>query len=238
MTVAADRIAARLEDVLARLGAAYGNETWHWDPAYVRGPMDVIAGAVLVQHTTWRNAERALENLRDAGALDVDVIATLPEERLCELVRVSGTPSIKARRLRALAGTIRDASGLDAFLELPDAELRARLLATHGVGRETADAIMLYAAGRRTFLIDAYTQRVFERIGVAPAGSGYDAWQRFFEEHLPFADVAAFQRHHAHIVLHAKSVCRARPLCGRCPLAECCDGAESLRLANDGSGRS
>lgn len=223
MTVAVDGVAARLQDALDRLAAAYGAEVWHWAPDYVDGPLDVIAGAVLVQHTTWGNAERALENLRAAGALDIDAILSLPEDRLCDLVRVSGTPSIKARRLRALAGTVRDAGGLDVFLALPDAPLRARLLATHGVGNETADAIMLYAAGRRTFTIDAYTQRVFARLGVAPAGTGYDVWQRFFERYLPDADAAAFQRHHAHIVLHAKAACRAKPLCCRCPLAARCD---------------
>ena len=223
MIVAVDGVAARLQDALDRLASAYGAEIWHWAPDYVDGPLDVIAGAVLVQRTTWGNAERALENLRAAGALDIDAILALSEDRLCDLVRVSGTPSIKARRLRALAGTIRDAGGLDAFLALPDAQLRARLLATHGVGNETADAIMLYAAGRRTFIIDAYTQRVFARLGVAPPGTGYDVWRRFFEDHLPGADAAAFQRHHAHIVLHAKGVCRAKPLCGRCPLAACGD---------------
>lgn len=191
-------------------------------PDYVRGPADVIAGAVLVQHTNWRNAERALENLRDADALDPAAILAMDEEALAVLIRASGTPSIKARRLRALAQTIVDADGLDAFLGLPLERLRPLLLATHGIGPETADAIALYAAGRRTFVIDAYTRRVFRRIGVGPVCDRYEDWRSCFEAALPDASVEVFQRYHAWIVLHAKAVCRPLPLCGGCPLAAMC----------------
>jgi len=208
--------------VYEQLDAAYHGETWHWSPHYVRGPMDVIAGAVLVQHTTWRNAERALERLHEAGALNPERLAAIDEERLRDLVRVSGTPSVKARRLRAVAHTIVEAGGLAAFLALPDAELRARLLATHGVGRETADAIALYAAERRVFVVDAYTKRLFSRIGVRPPADSYDAWQRLLEEAMPAADATLFQRFHAWIVLHCKSICRPAPRCESCVLRASC----------------
>lgn len=211
-----------VRDVLTGLDEAYGDERWHWMPQFVRGPIDVVAGAILVQHTTWTNAERALESLRAAGALDAAALATLPLETLAALVRVSGTPSIKARRLRAVAAMIEDAAGLPALLALPLPDLRAKLLATHGIGPETADAIALYAAGHRTFVIDAYTKRLARRVGIGPAGDAYDAWQRFFEDALPHADAALFQRYHAAIVLHGKTLCRARPRCASCPLLDLC----------------
>jgi endonuclease-3 related protein len=211
-----------LADVLGRLDALYAREHWHWMPGAVAGPEEVLAGAVLVQHTDWRNAERALEALRAAGALDTRVLATLATAELEALVRVSGTPSVKARRLRALARTVEDAGGVGAFLALPLAELRPRLLATHGIGPETADAIALYAAGQRVFVVDAYTRRLFGRLGLGPGGGSYDGWQRRIEDALPGAGVADFQRQHAAIVLHAKRVCRARPRCAECPLAPSC----------------
>ncbi len=213
--------------IFERLGRAYGDEVWHWMPDYVDGPMDVVAGAVLVQHTNWRNAERALESLRAAGALDAPAILAMPEGALAALIRISGTPSIKARRLRAVARTIEDAGGLAAFLALPLEELRPLLLATHGIGAETADGIALYAAGRRVFVIDAYTKRVFRRIGLGPQGDGYETWRSYFEEALPRADAAAFQRHHAWTVLHAKARCRARPVCGGCPVRGLCSSPAS-----------
>ena len=208
--------------VYAALDRAYGDETWHWSPNYVQGPMDVIAGAVLVQHTTWTNADRALEALRSAGELDPKRLIAIDESELQSLVRVSGTPSVKARRLRALAQTIVDAGGLEAFLSLDGGTMRDLLLATHGVGRETADAILLFAAGRRAFVIDAYTRRLFGRIGLTPGGDSYESWQRFFEAELPEAGPTLFQRYHAWIVLHSKAVCRAAPLCAVCPIAACC----------------
>ena len=223
--------AATLERVLRILDERYHDETWHWDAAHVRGPMDVIAGAVLVQHTTWTNAERALEQLRAAGALDAPLLARMPDEALVPLVRVSGTPTIKARRLRAVATTIEEAGSLDAFLALPKDELRRRLLSTHGIGPETADGILLYAAGHRIFLIDAYTQRLFRRIGLAPGDGGYDAWQHWFEDRLPHDDVTGFQRHHAHIVLHGKTLCRPKPRCAGCPLLETCSFGRTREAA-------
>ena len=85
--------AARLREIYRLLEGAYGSDTWHWSPEHVGSPIDVLAGAVLVQHTTWSNAERALEAMRDAGALDTAVIAAMPEGELAPLVRVSGTPT-------------------------------------------------------------------------------------------------------------------------------------------------
>jgi endonuclease-3 related protein len=222
-------VPSRLLEIYARLDDAYRDATWHWYRDYVRGPMDIVVGAILVQHTTWQNAERALEAMRDAAMLDENAIAAAADETLVSLIRVSGTPTVKVRRLRAIAQTIVDAGGLDALLALPTGELRARLLATHGVGAETADAIALYAAGRRVFVIDAYARRMFGRIGLGPDGGRYDEWQRYFEDGLADADVPVFQRYHAYIVLHSKAVCRATPLCGECQIFAICPTGRTAR---------
>jgi endonuclease-3 related protein len=218
-----------LASIFRTLEATYGDETWHWDAPHAHGPMDIVVGAVLVQHTTWTNAERALEHLRGAGALDPAVLADLPDDRLIALVRVSGTPVVKARRLHAIARTIVDAGGLAAFLASPKSDLRERLLATHGIGPETADAILLYAANQRVFVVDAYTQRLLRRIGLGPAADSYDLWQRWLEDRLPDANTRAFQRYHAVIVQHGKSLCRPNPRCAACPLlARCGYGATQV----------
>jgi endonuclease-3 related protein len=222
-----------LASVFRTLEATYGDETWHWDAPHTHGPMDVIVGAVLVQHTTWTNAERALEHLRAAGALDPATLADLPDDRLIALVRVSGTPVVKARRLHAVARTIVDMGGLSRLLALSQDDLRARLLATHGIGRETADAILLYAANQRSFVIDAYTQRLFRRIGLGPLSDSYDAWQRWFEACLPDADTPAFQRYHAVIVQHGKILCRPKPRCAACPLLSRCQHGGTMSSPND-----
>jgi endonuclease-3 related protein len=221
--------APALRAVLADLERTYGAEHWHWMPDAVSGPQDIVAGAVLVQHTTWTNAERALESLRAAGALDLGVLAGMPEEEIAPLVRVSGTPSVKARRLKALALAVEATGGLASFLALSPGDLRARLLATHGIGPETADAIALYAARHRVFVIDAYTRRLFRRLGIGPRdGDSYEDWRSWFEDTLPDAGAARFQRYHAWIVLHGKALCRATPRCAPCPLLARCPAGRAL----------
>ena len=219
----------RIASVYLTLDSVYGREVWHWMPGVARSPLDIIAGAILVQHTTWRTAERALDALRDAGMLSIDALTSAPESEIAACVRVAGTPAIKARRLRAVATTIRDAGGLDTFLTLPLDVMRPLLLTTHGIGPETADAIALYAAGLRTFVIDAYTRRLFTRLGATPASASYEVWRRWFEDALPDANVTLFRRYHAWIVLHCKALCRPAPLCGGCVLLDACaHGREAI----------
>ena len=222
----------QLRAIYRALEEAYSYDEWHWNEAHLGGPFEMLAGAVLVQHTTWVNAERALERLREAGALNAAALLTMPEERIAELTRVSGTPTIKARRLRSLAALVVEAGGIDALLALPTDELRKRLLATHGIGPETADAILLYAAGRAVFVVDAYTQRLFRRIGIGPDSDRYETWQRWLEGELAGGDAECFRRYHAYIVLHAKRVCRATPRCASCILAGRCDEGQK-RLARE-----
>lgn len=217
--------AAAIFEIYQALDAAYRHEVWHWMPDVAPDPMQIVAGAVLVQHTTWVNAERALFALRDAGLLNPATLIATPEDRIAAIIRVGGTPTVKARRLRALCETILQHGGIEAFLAQPAGELRDQLLSTHGVGPETADAIALYAGAHPAFVIDAYTRRIFRRIGHHPDADTYDAWQRWFEGALPCANDAAvdlYRRYHGYIVLHGKAVCRTVPCCGSCPLRDVC----------------
>ena len=110
---------------------------------------------------------------------------------------------------------------LDRLLAVPVGELRPLLLATYGIGHETADSILLYAAGRPVFVIDAYTRRLFPRLGMAPGRDSYNSWRALFMENLE-ADAALFNEYHALIVRHGKEVCRRQPRCEVCSLLEGC----------------
>jgi len=208
-----------LTDAYDRLYAAYGPQ--HWWPG--DSAFEIIAGAILTQSAAWSNVERVLANLKSAGALSPRGFAALPEGELAELIRPSGYYNAKARKLKAFVRLLdeRVDGDLERLLALPAAELRALLLATHGVGPETADSILLYAAGRPVFVIDAYTRRTFSRLGLAPEIDTYDAWQTLFSESLA-ADAAMCNEYHALIVRHGKQVCRKRPLCHACPLSAIC----------------
>ena len=196
---------------------AYGLQAW-W-PA--ESAFEVAIGAVLTQNTNWNNVERALQRLREAGALQLEALLAMPLEQLAELVRPSGYYNIKARRLRALCTFLRENGGLQALGGRPLEEVRKGLLSVKGVGPETADDILLYALGQPVFVIDSYTRRLLARHGLARGDEDYEELRAGFEQVLP-ADVELFRQYHALIVEHAKAACRKRPECKACCLRAAC----------------
>ncbi|HUG52537.1 MAG TPA: endonuclease [Vicinamibacteria bacterium] len=216
---ASRRIGSALRDVYRRLRRAHGPAGW-WPAA---SPFEVCLGAVLVQNTAWSNVERALAGLRARGLLSYEGLAPLAAEDLAPLRRPSGCFNVKARRLRAFLDFLgREHGGRAEGMAGGDPwALRERLLAVPGIGRETADSIVLYAAGLPLFVIDAYTRRVFARLGLVRGDEPYDELQRVFMSALP-ADTALFNDYHAQVVVLAKDTCRVRPRCAACPLAGTC----------------
>jgi len=207
-----------LLDLYHRLHAAYGPQGW-W-PAET--PFEVMVGAVLTQATAWRNVERAIERLKAAGALSPEGMARLSEEELEELIRPAGFFRQKARRLRALLRLIEQHGGVEGLLALPTERLRAELLSVPGIGPETADSILLYAAGHPVFVVDAYTKRILHRLGLLhDEKASYEEVQELFERALP-RDPELFGEYHALLVRHAKEHCRAKPRCAGCPLVDLC----------------
>ena len=209
----------------------YDLDRWHWTDE--TSAYDVVLGAILVQHIAWTNVERAIGRLSEAGVESFEAVGELAEDVLADLVRPAGTPLTKARRLQAFAALTARHGGLDALLTLPPVELRPTLLATPGIGPETADVIVLYGARASTIVHDAYTARLFGRLGFGPASSRYDVWQAWLEALLP-QDAAYRRRHHAGITVHCKETCRARPKCAACPLQELCAYGKDLGTGLDG----
>ena len=208
-------------DILAALERMHGSEQWHWTAE--SDPFEVALGAILVQHTSWTNAERAIERLREARVLEPGRLAELPDEALEELIRPSGQYRAKASKLRAFLDLIARHGSLETLLALPPESLRGELLETWGIGEETADVIALYAAHQPAVVVDAYTRRLFSRIGLGPSpDDSYGAWQTYLAGELP-GDAPALARFHALVVLHAKRLCLARrPRSGACELASHC----------------
>jgi endonuclease-3 related protein len=163
----------------------------------------------------------AVANLRNAWVVSVDAIAGLGEDELAALVRPSGTPTVKARRLRVFANLVLSHGGFDGLFGNETPVLRELLLATHGIGPETADVILLYAARRPVIVHDAYTARLCRRLGLGPEREGYDAWRDWLHERLP-DDLDFRRRSHAAIVIHCKETCRVKPRCKQCPVLEFC----------------
>ncbi len=216
--------ARKLLEIYRRLHAAYGPQRW-WPGD---SPFEIVVGAILTQSAAWVNVEKALQNLRAAGVLSPEGLLRVGLDELARLIYPAGYYNAKARKLKAFGEMLFDRHGgeLGTLFALPVPQLRQELLATHGVGQETADAVILYAAGKPVFVIDAYTRRVFSRLGLAPARDSYASWGAIFSEALP-PNVQLFNEYHALIDRHAKTVCHKVPLCDQCCLREIC------RLAMD-----
>ena len=215
-----DHSKATLTEVYGRLLKQHGPQ--HWWPA--DSSFEVMVGAVLVQSTAWTNAVRAIDNLKSAHALSPAAVRSLAIAELEELVRPSGFFRGKTRRLKALCEYLdeRHTDDIAAMAAQPTGPLRKDLLGIYGIGPETADDILLYALGHPVFVVDAYTRRLFHRLGLADSRSSYGAWQAMFQEYLTPPDVKVYNEYHALIVRHANLICRPRPRCSECPLDSLC----------------
>ena len=180
-------------------------------------------GAILTQAAAWINVEQAIANLKVAKALTPAALLELPLNRLADLIRPSGYYNAKAVKLRAFAERLHSRYGgdLGRLFALDTAALRRELLSIHGIGPETADSIILYAAKRPTFVIDAYTRRILSRLGLAPETDSYHAFQALFIQNLPL-DEGPYNEYHALLVRHGKEVCHRVPRCSGCCLRELC----------------
>jgi endonuclease-3 related protein len=214
-----------LLNIYRRLLAHFGPQ--HWWPA--QEPFEVIVGAILTQSAAWGNVEKAIANLRTVKALSPRTLRQLSLSKLTKLVHPCGYYNAKALKLKSFVfwlGNHYD-DDLDRLFANNTDDLRQQLLSIHGIGQETADSILLYAANKPIFVIDAYTRRIINRIGLAPEKDSYAAYQAWFMEYLA-PDTGLFNEYHALLVRQGKNVCRRRPLCPQCCLNDICHFYASL----------
>ena len=205
----------RLVRLYEALDRRYGPQGW-WPG---RSAFENVVGAILAPHAAGPEVERAIARLRSAGGLTPERLARLGPGRLATLLGPSGAFRAKARRLRAFVDylAMRHDGRLRRMLRRPTSGLREELLALPGIGPETADAILLYAAGRPVFVVDAYTRRILARHRIVAPTVAHARLQALIMANLPH-DPALFGEYHALLVRVAKEHCRTRPRCEGCPL--------------------
>ena len=204
-----------LMEIYRQLSKAYGPQ--HWWPGET--PFEVMVGAVLTQNTNWTNVEKAIDNLRRRELLNPGAIHDLAAEELAGIIRPAGYFRVKARRLKNLMDWLFE--NFDGDVERMFAtslrELRAMLLSVNGVGRETADSILLYAGNMPTFVVDTYTYRVLIRHRLIDTEADYERMKELFEESLD-EDAGLYNEFHALLVRVGKERCRPKARCEGCPL--------------------
>jgi len=204
-----------LTEIYQLLYDAFGPQ--HWWPGDTQ--FEIITGAILTQNTNWANVEKAIANLKSADLLSPEKLYHIDTSQLAELIRPAGYYNIKAKRLKNLINWLfENYDGKLSNLEGLDTEqLRAELLSVKGVGRETADSILLYALDRPVFVVDAYTARVAFRHGLIEPDADYEQLRELFQSNLP-QDTNLFNEYHALLVRLGKKFCRPKAQCHACPL--------------------
>ncbi len=186
--------------------------TYHGKKLTEKQKFEVIVGAILTQNTSWKNVEKAIFNLNKAKLLNIDKIRSAEERTIAKLIKPSGYFNQKAKRLKIIAD----------FLSKNKKPSRDELLAVKGIGHETADSILLYAFNKPFFVIDAYTKRIFSRIGICKDRCSYEELQKIFHDSFPKSQ-RIFNEYHALIVELAKQHCTKKPDCSSCPLSRFCE---------------
>ena len=190
----------------------------HWWPADSR--LEIIIGAVLTQNTTWKQVEKAIDRLKKHQAIDLRVLSQVPHETICTWIRPTGYFNKKATTLQQISKYIieQHTASIDSLFSRATSPLRKELLSWPGVGPETADSILLYAAHREVFVVDAYTRRFMKRHGWCKGDESYDDLATLISEQLP-KSVELNQEFHALIVKLGQHHCQSsRPACSACPL--------------------
>ncbi len=170
---------------------------------------EIIIGAILTQNTNWKNVEKALYNLSKNNLLNINKIKKIKKEKLAKLIKPAGYYNQKAERLKLIAD----------FISKNSNPTREQLLNVKGIGPETADSILLYAYNKPFFVIDAYTKRIFQRLGYK--ADDYEGWQRQFMNNLP-KNTKIFNEYHALLAELGKNHCKKRPVCDKCPIKNIC----------------
>jgi len=217
-----------LINIYKQLLKAYGKQGW-WplsknqlqtkhhqgNPKNLKDQFEIIVGAILTQNTSWTNVEKAIYNLNKSNLLNLNKIIKAKKSKIAKLIRPAGYYNQKAERLKIIAEKIKNNSNL--------LKEREELLKTKGIGPETADSIILYAAEKPSFVIDTYTKRIFSRLGLINSNN-YNEIKEFFEKNIK-KDTETYKEYHALIVEHAKRHCKNKPECNNCFLKERCNFA-------------
>ncbi len=200
----------------------FGPQGWWPVKGKSNTKLEICLGAILTQNTSWKNVEKALDNLRKNGLLNLEKLVGISEIRLRAIIRPAGFFKQKAKYVKIFVKYVNKHQGLDKLFKKPLGALRKELLKIPGIGNETADSILLYAAGKPIFVVDAYTKRIFSRLEIIKDKASYENIQRLVHQSIK-PNVKIYQEFHALLVALGKSFCKRKSLCSECPVRNKCE---------------
>jgi len=209
-------ISERINKIYRLLYKKYGPQGW-WPGD---SQLECALGAILTQNTSWKNVEKAINNLKKSNLISVGKLSLLTTDELAQLIRPSGYFNQKALKIKNFVTFLCEnyEGELEKMFDEEIYVLREKLLKIKGIGPETADCIILYGGNKPIFVIDTYTYRVLSRHGLVPEQTSYNELQELFMDSLN-PDPGIFNEYHALLVKVGKEHCKKQsPLCAGCPL--------------------
>jgi len=226
----------KVEEIYSIMAASYGKQGWWPVFSKVTGrseygtgaPKDdderfeIVIGAILTQNVAWKNVEKGLESLKRNKILSPRKLHKAENEIIASCIRPTGYFNQKTIKIKNFLNWFKGMNySFDELKSIKTQVLRESLLSVNGIGPETADSILLYALNRKIFVIDAYTKRIFSRLGFLSSDDSYDSVQNFFQKEFN-GTVKRYNEFHALIVAHGKDVCKNKPLCSGCCVKHLC----------------
>jgi len=182
-----------------------------------RDPFRVLIATVLSQRTRDEVTDRATERLFRKYSTCSE-LARADTGDIEELIRDVGFYRIKAPRVKEIAWiTDNDLKGkvpsdIESLLLLP------------GVGRKTANCVLVYGFGKDAVAVDTHVHRISNRLGLVKTGTP-EKTETELRRVLP-------KRHWKHInellVRFGQDICRPiGPKCSLCPVFDFCPGRKN-----------
>jgi endonuclease-3 related protein len=209
-----------LTDIYRRLLNYHGHQYW-WPG---ESNIEIVIGAILTQGANWEAVNKSINLLKQNNLLNLESLRNVDEEQLAGLIKASIYFNQKTKKIKALVHHVfeKHQGDINNLLTQDKDSLRRELLSIYGIGDETADDIILYAAQKPVFVIDNYTKRILKRIGISIENEHYQNYQKFFMDNLD-EDVSMFNEYHALLDEHASSICtKSDPFCEKCCLNDIC----------------
>ena len=199
---------------------------------YVRNKtlFEFLIAVLLSQNTNEKNAIKAYKNLKNLiNNITPDNILKTELRKISEAIKPAGMYNERAKRFYEIAKLFKDkdfTSKLHNIIKNSDVEKARRFLTSiPGVGKKTADVILLMYFNKPTFPVDTHIARITYRLGFVDR-KDYDAVRSFWMNFLRRED---YLEVHLLLITHGRKICRSRnPLCSKCLLIKYCSYGKKL----------
>lgn len=218
----------RLIEIYNVLLKNFGKQNW-WPVKSKNPEFEIVIGAILTQQSTWKNVEDAIKKLKQKNLLTPRRLANADLQEIEKIIRSTGFYKQKAKRIIDFSRYLEEkySGNIRLMFAKKVDDLRKELLSLNGIGKETADSIILYAVHKPIFVVDAYTYRFFSRLGMITGKESYDELREKIEKEIK-PNEKIYNEFHALIVQHGKKLCKKKPLCSYCPFVKDCDFGKSF----------